>query len=424
MFTGRLPSEHCTNNGNSRLDGQYTTIAELLRSAGYRTYLYSANPHISRSGGFDQGFDAAEHPWSPRLRDRARRIVRDKIAGEDRSSELGAAMDRGERDERGMSIWNLKATGSLAQEAILDWLDSADDERPFFVFVNYMEAHRPLIPPRACRERVMSPADVARSYAVDRSWTPTWEYTFGLREYDDDEIRLTGATYDAALAELDDLFGKLIGALEAGGHLENTLIILTSDHGEHLGEQHMLDHQYSVYQPVLRVPLIVRYPARFAPGRDRRPVVNFDLFPTLLEVAGIEPPADQRSRATSLLQARQERERFAEDPAAFQVAIATVAAHHPKWDPKPWGRELRALVDGRHKLIWGSDGRGELFDLAADPLERVNLLERQTELAAGLREALETYHRSLRSCVGGSTPPPELSPEQIERLQTLGYVGG
>ena len=145
MFTGLLPSEHCTNNDQRRLDERFSTIAELLGTAGYRTYLYSANPHISQGGNFDQGFDRADHPWTPALRDRATRIVRNKLAAEDRSSELGETLRRVESGElSGMSVWNMKATGALAEEAILAWLGSTDAERPFFVFANYMEAHRPL----------------------------------------------------------------------------------------------------------------------------------------------------------------------------------------------------------------------------------------------------------------------------------------
>jgi arylsulfatase A-like enzyme len=423
MFTGLLPSEHCAHNDHPRLDDRYPTIAELLRSVGYRTYMYSANPHISSAGNLAQGFDRADHPWSPHFRERAKRIVRDKLSDEDTSSELGATFRRAAPGSDRMSIWNIKATGELAEEAILAWLDSEDARRPFFVFANYMEAHRPLIPPRRYRERMLSPEQVERSYRVNRSWMPTWEYTFGLRDYDDEEIELTRATYDAALAELDELFGHLIETLQERGHLDDTVVILTSDHGEHLGEQHMLDHQHSVYQPLLRVPLIVHYPPRFAPGREATPVANFDVFPTLLELIGIDPPIGLRSRATSLLSPSSERPRYAEDPAAARVSIATVKLSHPDWDPAPWQRRLRTLVEDDHKLIWGSDGRRELFDLSADPLERDDLIERRDDLASTLQQSLDAYHGSLELCEPGEAPP-DLTPQQIERLKALGYIGG
>jgi arylsulfatase A-like enzyme len=424
MFTGLLPSEHCTHNDHTRLDDSYTTIAELLRSVGYRTFLYSANPHISEAGNFDQGFDRVEHPWSPQHRDRAIRIVRDKLLPQDASHGLGRTFDRAGRGEGSLSAWSVKASGELAEEALLDWLGSKESDRPFFAFLNYMEAHRPLIPPREYRERMMSPDEVERSYAIDRSWTATWEYTFGLRELDDEALELTRATYDAAIAELDDLFGRLMASLEAAGRLENTIVVLTSDHGEHLGEQHMLDHQYSVYQPLLHVPLVVRYPERLSAGRDPMPVVSFDLFPTLLELTGVDPPIGFDSRAVSLLRPQDDRVRFAEDPAPARVPVTMVRQEHPEWDPTPWMRRLQALVDGRFKLIRGSDGRAELYDLESDPLETRDRIDDPGAPSGRLGEALDAYHGSLQRCEVPEGPPPELTPEQIERLKALGYLGG
>ncbi len=419
MFTGLLPSEHCADNRTKWLDDRYTTIAEVLRSVGYQTYLYSANPHISSSGNFQQGFDVAEHPWSPKFVDRATAIVRSKLPDEDHSSELGSRFRDAEEGKEKLSVWNIKAAGELAEEAALGWLRTIDRERPFFVFVNYMEAHRPYIPPRRFRERTMSPEQIARSYTVDRSWVPMWEYTFGLREFTEEEIELTRATYDATLAELDELFRSLIEKLERAGHLDDTVIILTSDHGEHLGEQHMLDHQYSVYQPLLRVPLVVHYPRRFAPGREVGPVMNFDIFPTLVELAGAQPPIGQQ--AVSLLAAGAERSRFAEDPASAVVGVQVVRKQHPDWDPGPWQRQLRAWVGGRYKYIWGSDGRRELYDLSVDPWEQRDLSAEQTDTLQSMHAALEAYYASLKIC-GAEAAPQSVSPEQLELLKGLGYV--
>jgi len=268
----------------------------------------------------------------------------------------------------------------------------------------------------------MEPEDVAKSYDVDRSWTSMWEYTFGLSDYDEEALALTRATYDATIAELDDYLRNLLGALEAGGHLDDTVVVLTSDHGEHLGEQHMFDHQYSIYQPLLRVPLIVHAPGRFAPGRESRPVMNFDIFPTLLELAGIEPPADLTSQAVSLLHPRANRVRFAEEPSSSVLGVKMILEKHPDFDADPWLRNLRALIVGSHKLIWASDGSRELFDLEHDPWETEDLVNAETEIADSLSAAIERYYASLQLCVPGETIEIELSPEQEEFLRSLGYM--
>jgi len=431
MFTGLLPSEHCVAHGRERLPDAASTLAELLGEAGYRTYLYSENPNISADPGrnFAQGFDVAEHPWSARWADEALTIVSAKLEREDRSTRLGDRIREAEQGGPPPTPWHLKAAGPLAERALLAWLEDRERERPWFAFLNYMEAHRPTIPPRRYRERLMSAEDVARSYQVDRSWLSMWEYVFGLREYDDEALRLTRSTYDAALLELDDLFGNLLESLAAGGWLENTVVILTSDHGEHLGEQHMLDHQYSVYEPVLRVPLLLHFPPRVEAGRDRRPAINFDVFPTILDLAGLEVPTATASAARSLLgPAEQARGRLAEDPVPSRVGVAEVVAAHPDFDPTPFQRAQRAFTDGSWKYLWRSGGPASLYDLADDPLETRDLASTEPARAQAMARALEEFHRPRASCRIGEEGPgpaaesPATSDAQRDRLRALGYL--
>ncbi|HEY8154639.1 MAG TPA: sulfatase [Myxococcota bacterium] len=425
MFTGLYPSEHCTHNDNARLDDSYITIAELLKGAGYRTFLYSANPHIAAhpAGNFAQGFDQEEHPWSPQWAEQALRLVRAKVPLEDHSTELPQILAAAREGRATLAPENIKAAGEIAKTATLQWLEASDKGQPFFIFLNYMEAHRPYIPPRRFRNQLLPPADVIRSYRVDRSWSRMWEFTFGLREYSDDDLMLTAATYDATLLELDELLRDLLKALRESGHLDDTIVILTADHGDQLGEHHMLDHQYSVYQTLLHVPLIILAPGRLAPGRDPSPVMSFDLFPTLLELTGVAAPPDLRSQAVSLLSPRQDRVRFAEDPAMTSIGIAQILPQYPGWDPRSFQRRLRTLVIGAHKLIWGSDGRRELYDLSADPMETRDLIRDQPELAAKLGAELDRYFETLARCKMPSHPHQrQLTAEQQELLKGLGYL--
>lgn len=421
MFTGLMPSEHCTHNDHKRLDDRYTTIAELLGGAGYQTFLFSANPHISEGPrNFAQGFDVATRPWSSQWSREAERLVREKLAREDRSSSLPSRYRAADRGMTLLNAWDLKASGPIAERATLDWLESASSERPWFVFLNYMEAHPPYVPPREYRSRFLSDDDVNRSYQVDRSWTAVWEYTFGLREMSSEDIALTRATYDATLAELDDLFADLLESLEEGGFLENTVVVLTSDHGEHLGEQHMLDHQYSLYEPVLRIPLVIHAPGRIEPGRDRRPVLNLDLFATVLDLAGIEAPPG--TRGASLLAPPEERVRLAEEPALTRIGMSVVVDQRADFDPASYRRRLRALDAPPYKYIWASDGRNALYDLAADPSESRNRIDDDPVTAARLEAMLATRVDELVPCIGAGEDVPADSPEERRLLEELGYV--
>ncbi len=420
LFTGLLPSEHGADNERAWLPDSAMTLAEQLGAAGYRTYLFSENPHISKAGNFQQGFEQEEHPWSPQYYEEALRITREKVSPDDQSTELTQKLQAGRLND-----WSIKAAGELAERGVRKFLTGVQPDQRFFVFVNYMEAHRPLIPPRRFRERFMTPERVAASYRVDRTWLPLWSYCFGLREYSEDELALTRDTYDAAIAELDDLFRELLKGLRADGRLENTIVILTADHGEHLGEHHLLDHQYSVYEPLLRVPLFVHYPKRFAAGSDDRPVMTFDLFPTLLELAGVAPPAQPALQARSLLAPPQPgRIRLAGYPAPLTDALAQVQHANRSFDPRPWQRSLRAYYDGPWKYIWSSDGRHELYDLVHDRSEMHNLIWESEDQARRLHDGLRHYVSTLNQPLDSAGAGPQLDPQQQRFLESLGYAGG
>jgi arylsulfatase A-like enzyme len=417
MFTGLLPSEHGASNEEPYLANDFVTLAELLRINGYPTYLFSENPHICGRNNFTQGFDAAEYPWSPKYRTEALRITRRKVLPTVPNDELPTTLR-----EPQVSPWLIKAVGELAQRGVEVWLQGVSPGSPFFIFLNYMEAHRPLIPARQYRERMMTPEQVAASYHVDYRWETCWLHSFGLREYTPEDIALIGVAYDAVLLELDQLLHDLLEFLRSTGRLENTIVVLVSDHGEHLGEHHLFDHQFSVYEPLMRVPLVVHYPPRFKPGRDARPVTNLDLFPTLLGLAGIEPPVN--SKAVSLLTPQDARLRLGEYPAVMVGAFDKVREYYPDFDPTPWNRSLRAYYDEPYKLIQASDGRHELYQLDEDPNERRNLIAERPQIAQRLAAGLQAYVDSLQElAVTPRKTAGPLSEDERRRLEALGYVG-
>jgi arylsulfatase A-like enzyme len=418
MLTGLLPSQHGANNSHRWLEDSHVTLAELLRAEGYATYLWAANPHISSVENFQQGFGHEAHPWDETYRERAIEIVTEKARG-DFSSELGHKIETGD-----LKRWAIKAAGELAEEDFLAWLQDLDGEAPFFAFLNYMEAHRPFIPSRDARQRVMTPQQVEASFRVDRSWVPMWSYTFGLKNYTLYELDLIARTYDATLTELDELFAHLLESLEKRDLLANTVVVLTADHGEHLGEHHMMDHQYSLYGPAINVPLLLHYPARVEPGRDARPVMNYDLFPTILELVGLEPPPGLASRARSLLAPASRRVRVAEYPAVFEDPLRAVHSEYPSWDPSPFSRRLRAYHDHPYKLIWGEDGRHELYQVERDPLEMINLAGQEPATTKRMVDSLERIMGGLERPGNSLSTPTEPSAEHMKMLEGLGYVIG
>lgn len=419
MFTGLFPSEHGANTEYNHLADRHKTLAEIFREGGYRTYLYSENPHISEHENFHQGFDQEEHPWDPAFRPRAMRLLQRTFDPRDQSSELAEYIK-----EKKVSRWLIKGAGKLAQQGLMRWVKEGDPSRPFFVFLNYMEAHRPYVPNEEYRKRLLTPGQIEVSFRTDFSLNRIWSYSLGLHEYTPEELEATGLVYDACIAALDGLFKNLIKGLEKNGLLENTVVVLTSDHGEHLGEHHMLGHQFFLHEELVRVPLIVYFPGKVDAGRVKEPVVNYDIFPTLLELAGLKEPPGLRTRAVSLLDPERKRLRMAEYPADYDFVIKAVKPPHPDWDTSHFRRKLVALYDGDLKYVEASNGGHELYNLAADPGEERNLFHGDEKIRDGMADLLAKYREGLELFDYEKAAKPLLSSDQLERLKALGYGTG
>ncbi|MEZ5979699.1 MAG: sulfatase-like hydrolase/transferase [Planctomycetota bacterium] len=286
-----------------------------------------------------------------------------------------------------------------------------------------MEAHRPLLPSDAARERFMTPEQVRRSHELDLSWPRVWAYTFGLEELDDADLEVVRRTYDAALYELDALFEGLVDELRRRGVLDDTIVVLTSDHGELLGDGHVLGHHYSLAEGVVRVPLVLRAPGRVAAGRDATPVQNLDVGPTLLRLAGLRVD-DAGSRARDLLLADTGRARVAEYLVRFEEPFRSVSRDHPDFDPEPFRSRIRALWSGDEKLVWRSDGRGGLYDLARDPREEHDVAGERGERAKELARELQRTVAGLDAPSVRDADRRARSEEERRRLERLGYLDG
>jgi arylsulfatase A-like enzyme len=189
---------------------------------------------------------------------------------------------------------------------------------------------------------------------------------------------------------VDAELGTLFDQLRAEGLLDNTLVIVTSDHGENLGDHDLWDHKFSLHRSIRHVPLVMRYPNAVAgPPRVIDDVVRIeDLFPTVLDVCGITLPGDLDSQ--SLLGDTSGRLARA-SWAPHLHALAGIRKRFPDVDPTLFEASFRAVFDGRHHLIVRSDGATELYDVVADPGETLNLAETEPERVAELEKLLDPW---------------------------------
>ena len=228
--------------------------------------------------------------------------------------------------------------------------------------------------------------------------------------------RYADRPYDGEVAWSDELVGRLDAALARLGIRDRTLVAVTADHGEALGEHGELVHGFFLYEATLRVPLLMRGPG-IRPG-TRIPVVarSVDLFPTLLELSGVPAPKNRRVLAgRSLAAAMRGGNRALDEAPAFAESL-TPRIHYG------WS-DLRSVRDGRWKFVLAP--RPELYDLARDPGERHDLAADEPARARALRAALEQQLRSEESALSaGASRPGDVPLDLVERLGALGYVSG
>ncbi len=387
IFTGLLPSGHGCNALRPRFDPAIPTAAEALDAGGYATAAFFSNPWLtSRATGLLRGFAERQEA---------------RIGG---LSSLTSSMgDQG---------------GRRTLDQIARWLQDYDGDDPVFLFANILEAHLPYDPPRDYRSRHL--ADLAVDDRVPIDWGH--EINAGARDpavEDWDRVRRLYAG-DANFA--DRFLAGVLNLVRRHLDWENTVVIVTSDHGENLGEHGLAEHQFSVHETLLSVPLVIHAPpALLAPGRRDDPVSLTDLYATVLDLAGVdaEPPPTSRSL-------------LPEPPAgaALRPVVSEYAGPNPELllllrrvneavDMAPLTAAWRTVRQGDLRLSLASDGRVELHDLAADPGQERNLAEARPDDVARLRELL-----AAPGAAAWLQPQEDAVIDEATRrqLESLGYV--
>jgi arylsulfatase A-like enzyme len=369
LFTGTYPSRHGAHFAGAWLPGESrdgrrqvafplspkaVTMAETLRDFGYRTAGMVANfSYMYRDFGVAQGFGHYED--SPGLLFRLRPPV----------LQIAQQVDPGFCLAPFRSAREINAAG-------LAWLDRAPAGRPVFLFLNYMEAHQPRLAsaPHDGWSRDLPKAEVL---ARKNLW-----YEHAVPNLPDDERAFIGANYDGQLAAMDVALGELLAALRARGRYENALIIVTSDHGEFLGEHGQMGHiGQMLYEPVLHIPLVIKFPGKDRlRGESATPVQLVDVLPTVLATTGAPaPPGIQGEALPHVTHAS-----LAEE----DIDPFLVSRYGEQYD-----RSIRVLYDGSFKLISTSRGNHMLFDLARDPEESHDLAARDPDRLTALLRRLE-----------------------------------
>jgi choline-sulfatase len=380
LFTGQEVLHHGALRNGIPLAESAETLAEVFQRNRYATAAFASSFVLDPRFGWTQGFDHydAEFP-------RAGETLRSR-GGQWRQYEFDGF------DRRAV------ATNARA----LPWLESVDE--PFFLFVHYFDPHAPYAAQPALLAQL--PNDFARTVASERI-DGLRQTLPGLRL---DSLSLALRNYQAEVLAVDAALGRLLAALDARGLANRTLVVVTADHGEGLGQHGTLDHAPNIYEEQLRVPLLIRWPEHVPAGqRIAQPVGLVDLAPTIAAATSLA--FDQRTDGRSLWTA---------------LASGSVAEPRPIFGrrrnyPRPYQGHHGTLFfvrDGNWKLIRGTETEAELYDLATDPAERSNLSSARPDVGERLSSLLdEALARHPDRAV-------EIAPDgEVRRgLEALGYI--
>jgi arylsulfatase A-like enzyme len=366
LLTALYPSAHGGVTLHTGLPRGLPSLQESLRRAGFFTQAIVSHLYLSPFYGFDDGFD--RHRYLP---DRRAKELTDRA--------IGFLRSRGDRD--------------------------------FFLFLHYYDPHWHYDPPPPY-DRTFDPS--YRGQATGIWWDFKERTAESIRE---EELRHILALYDGEILYTDRQVERLLREMKRLGLFDPAVVVVTSDHGEEFLDHGAWEHQKTLYEEQLRVPLLLKLPNGEGRGvRIDRQVRLVDVAPTVLEAVGVGAP-----------------------PSFHGQSLLPLVRGQADFPTEAWA-ETEHTLDGRHKLALRRGARGrkwiltsgkagstvELYDLAADPAERTDLA-RDGQRPAGADLTLRRMESFLAEARGrrAAGPPvrrPELSREQLQKLRALGYV--
>ena len=359
IMTSLYPSVHKVKEFKGspkvgRLDDSVVTLAQVLKANDYRTVSFNGGRYVNKEFGFDRGFDLYSSSGYENI--------------------------------------------EITNNATFNWLSENRDQK-FFLFFHTYEVHTPYLPPVPYGEKFLP----GYNKSMDR------KYTLGLEGVKTDEIWKVIALYDGEINYVDHEMGRLFDALDDLDLSNNTIVILTSDHGEEFLDHGRIGHSETSYQELIHVPLIIRYPG-IKDKRIKNLAQSIDIMPTVLDSLNITVTGTLNSQGVSLLPLVKEGKNV--NPYAYSEGGVN--------------GEIKAIIDEnvKWKYIYNvEDKNEELYDLENDPFEQTNLTDERPEITEKLKEKL-LWRMGENERLGESysSSAAELENETREALRNLGYV--
>ena len=424
LFTGQPPTRHRVETDDVTIDGRTPMLTELLREAGYSTAGFWTGWFLAPEYGFQRGFQVYRNMMN------GGQAAQDSFEAALAEGELGGVWQaQGALERRSHTDVNSPNVARAAAEV----LDGLEADEPLFLFAHFFDPHYDYVPPGEWATRF--DPDYRGSITGRDFWVNPriWDEATEQRVVGDRDLQHLRALYRGEIGWTDESVGQLIDDLERTGRLDDTLIVITSDHGEEFFDHGRRGHKQSLYDEVLRVPLLVVLPEHLRKGVPRvvdRQVSLSDVMPTILDYAGVRVPDSVLGR--SLRPALEGRD--------LPSRPIVSSMHIYRTDGQDWTVFMHESVREEHYKLWrvtgvSSNAPPELlfvgyFDLAADPLEQAGRTPDQDPRARAAWDVLEAELARQRAHFAKHRPqdPAERTTDiatvVASELKGLGYVDG
>lgn len=436
IFTGKYPSAHRTLGKNVILESWNTTLAEILSNNGYHTVGITNCGLLAPEYGFSKGFNEYYEMYTIHelqkiltfIKNYPNELIRILLNGFDKHTH----------------ITNIKAKETI--------LTIKKKQKPFFLFINYFNCHAAYDPPTPFKKKFCKNFDRARLYLIEYIMNkfnkttekirsskfniyklrkiaadePETRFSFMAKELkiNKEEWDIVKSWYDGEIAYLDYHIGDLVNFLIEEGIFDNTLLIITADHGENLGDHGLADHHFSLYDNILRIPLILVH-ADNIPSKTRVSsiVSSIDIFPTILDIIGVKIPNGVQGLSLCPFENRKIHDFICAERGG---SLTDIEVNHLRKAFSPFSHKLKHIDKGAkcirsdtYKYILSEDGEEELYNIHEDPAEQYNIINKQREKADYLKEKMRHF---LDLSYYGPKKIHHGREEIIDRLRSLGYI--
>jgi arylsulfatase A-like enzyme len=425
LLSGLYISQHRIESimGDRRFNDAIVTLPAALGRNGYRTAAFSQNMLFSRENHLDNGFEEF-HDVEELLGTRAHTKLLARLA------------DKSSGPVRMASRYLRKMIAPrLVLDSMHDWVKDRSDSRPFMLFANVLAPHFPwTVPPSVLlRGQGFNPTHLLKSDYV--TLKKQWEFNSGKRQVTDEHRRIWRQLYDASIVHVDAEIGRFLSRLRRMKGWENTIVVITADHGELMGDyRNIVGHMLCLHDYLIHVPLIIRHPAHPHGLAVEGVVQTLDLYRSILEWTGCPtdgiPAAQlQRPSLSAAMAAPQDLGGYAfaeEDYTDSYDVPERLLDVNPTMDPYRYPRQQVAIRSATHKYVWCDDRPADFYNLVDDPKEERSLsADDPAELPAlqEMQEALSAWRSKLEIF-----PPrvvegvAEMDTTTMDRLRGLGYV--